>query len=102
MNPRYKKMLGIMKERDTTPVSPEKAWSLYILRCSDGTLYTGVTNNLERRIGQHNAGTASKYTRVRRPVSLVYHELCGSRTAALVRECQVKELPRKAKLRLIA
>ncbi len=102
MKTRYKQMLKVMQAKGETPApGPEKTWSLYILECSDGSLYTGVTNDLERRVGQHNAGTASKYTRTRLPVSLVYHEQCGSRTAALVGECRVKEMSRKQKVRLI-
>ncbi len=102
MKTRYKRMLSVMKvKEELAPAVVDKLWSLYILECSDGSLYTGVTNDLERRVEQHNAGTASKYTRVRRPVVLVYHEVCGTRTAALVRECRVKELPRKEKVKLI-
>jgi len=76
------------------------SWFLYILECSDGTLYTGITKDLERRLAQHNAGTASRYTRVRRPVKFVYTDVCENRTAALVRECEVKEKSRDDKLKL--
>ena len=65
-------------------------WFVYILECSDGSLYTGITNNIESRMQQHNEGTASRYTRSRRPVELRYHESCESRSAALIRECAVK------------
>ncbi len=78
------------------------AWFLYILECNDGTLYTGITKDLSRRMEQHNTGRASKYTRVRRPVRLVYQEACRSRTHALIRECEVKELPRHKKLDLFS
>lgn len=88
-----------MKEDEA--ISSPASWFLYILECSDGSLYTGVTKNIERRLAQHNAGTASKYTRVRRPVTLKYIEECGTRAQALVRECGVKELPRSDKLDLI-
>ncbi len=87
------------KEKPGSAVSHEP-WFLYILECSDGTLYTGITKNLERRFAQHNAGTASRYTRVRRPVKFVYNELCSTRTSALVRECEVKEMTREEKMRL--
>jgi putative endonuclease len=98
---KYKTMLAGMQknEKPGSAASPEQ-WFLYILECSDGTLYTGITKNLERRFAQHNAGTASRYTRVRRPVKCVYNEPCDTRTAALVRECEVKEMTRGEKMRL--
>lgn len=74
---------------------------LYILECSDGTFYTGITNNLERRLLQHNAGSAARYTRGRCPVILRYRESCSGRSQALVREARVKRLSRDAKLRLM-
>ena len=77
------------------------AWVLYILECSDGTFYTGITNNMERRLQQHNAGSAARYTRGRRPVTLRYHEPCGGRSQALVREAAVKRLARGEKQRLM-
>jgi len=75
---------------------------VYLLRCRDGSLYCGWTNDLARRVGRHNAGTAAAYTRSRRPVALVWHEECGDRGAALAREYQVKRLARRDKLRLVA
>ncbi|MBN1869007.1 MAG: GIY-YIG nuclease family protein [Candidatus Omnitrophica bacterium] len=80
---------------------PGQPWFLYILRCQDDTFYTGVTKDLERRLKMHNEGKASRYTRVRRPVTLIYHEDCASRAQALVLECQVKALSREEKARLI-
>ena len=77
-------------------------WFLYILRCQDGSFYTGVTNDIERRVKMHNSGRASRYTRSRRPVELLYQETCGSRTQALVRECFVKTYTRQQKEKLIA
>lgn len=77
------------------------AWVLYILECSDGTFYTGITNNIERRLDQHNAGRAARYTRGRRPVTLRYREPCAGRSQALVREAAIKRLARHAKLRLM-
>lgn len=77
-------------------------WSCYILRCADDTLYTGISNDPERRLAAHNAGTAAKYTRARRPVEMVYLQECGDRPAALKRELQIKSLRRQDKLLLIA
>jgi predicted GIY-YIG superfamily endonuclease len=76
---------------------PSRRWYLYVLKCSDGTLYTGITNNLSRRIEQHNAGKASRYTRSRRPVKLVFQEPCRGRSSALKKECALKSLSRKEK-----
>ncbi|MCI5500053.1 MAG: GIY-YIG nuclease family protein [Clostridiales bacterium] len=73
----------------------------YILRCADGTLYTGWTNDLEKRLAAHNAGTGAKYTRPRRPVTLVYHEVFETKEAAMRREWEIKHLSRLQKLRLI-
>ena len=78
------------------------SWHVYMLRCADGSLYTGITNDLARRLAAHRAGTASRYTRSRRPVRLVYRERRRSRSAALKREAAIKRLPRAAKLRIIA
>ena len=77
-------------------------WWVYILRCADGTLYTGATNDLDRRLPAHNAGRGAKYTRARRPVALVYREEAADKSAALQREAALKKLARAAKLRLIA
>ncbi len=73
------------------------AWQLYILKCSDNTLYTGITNDLSRRLAQHNNGTASRYTRSRLPVKLIYHEKCRGRSSALKKEYAVKQFSRKEK-----
>ena len=73
----------------------------YILRCADGTLYTGWTNNLEKRLAAHNAGTAAKYTRPRRPVTMVYYETFATKEAAMRREWEIKHLTRAQKLQLI-
>ena len=73
----------------------------YILRCADGTLYTGWTNDLERRLAAHNAGKGSKYTCSRRPVELVYREEWGTKEQAMSRERQIKRLTRPEKLALI-
>lgn len=76
-------------------------WLVYILRCADDTLYTGITNDLIRRCDQHNAGTASRYTRSRLPVVLVYQETQAIRSLALKRELAIKALPRRQKELLI-
>lgn len=73
----------------------------YILRCADGTLYTGWTNDLERRLAAHNAGKGSKYTCFRRPVELVYREERETKEQAMSRERQIKRLTRSEKLALI-
>ena len=74
----------------------------YILRCADGTLYTGWTNDLEKRLAAHNAGKASKYTRVRLPVELTYFEVFETKAEAMRREVLIKQLSRPEKLNLIA
>ncbi len=76
---------------------PVKSWYLYIIKCCDGTLYTGITNDLGRRIEQHNAGKASKYTRFRVPVRLIYKEACRGKPGALRKELRIKGLSRKEK-----
>jgi len=76
-------------------------WFVYILRCADGSLYTGITNDLQRRCRQHNEGKASRYTRCRRPTRLVYHEVVADRSEALRREAAIKALTRREKLCLI-
>lgn len=74
---------------------------VYMLRCADGSLYTGWTTDLERRLNQHNQGTASKYTRARLPVTMVYHQEVDSRSEALKREWAIKKLSRSEKERLL-
>ena len=74
---------------------------VYMLRCKDGSLYTGWTNDLEHRLAMHNSGRGAKYTRGRGPLELVYSEACGTRGDALRREAAIKRLPRAKKLRLI-
>lgn len=76
-------------------------WWVYVVRCADGTLYTGVATDVPRRLAQHNAGTASKYTRSRRPVELVFRKAAKGRGAALRRELAIKRLSRREKLKLI-
>ena len=76
-------------------------WWVYLLRCTDGSLYTGITTDIERRLIQHNAGTASKYTRSRRPVEMVYSKSFPNHGAALRREAAIKALTRNDKQELI-
>ncbi len=79
-----------------------KTWWVYMLECADGSLYTGITNDLEKRIDEHNYGqAAAKYTRARRPVKLVYHEPQPDRSQASKREIAIKQLSRREKLLLI-
>lgn len=79
----------------------ETIWYLYILRCKDNTLYTGITTNVEKRLQQHRSGKGAKYTRGRAPLELVYQEVCKNHTEALKREAFVKKLTRKDKEALI-
>ena len=74
---------------------------VYMLRCRDGSLYTGWTNDLEKRLKAHNSGVASKYTRARLPAELVYFEEWESKEAAMSREWHIKQLTREEKLKLI-
>jgi putative endonuclease len=76
-------------------------WFCYLLQCADGSLYTGITPALERRVRRHNDGSASKYTRARRPVRLVWAEAWPDRSAASRREAALKRLPRAAKCALL-
>ncbi len=80
-----------------TDTPPEKPWYVYIVECRDGSLYTGITNDIARRIEQHNEGTASRYTRSRRPVVLRHAEPAGDRSQALIRECAVKLMNQREK-----
>ena len=73
----------------------------YILKCADNTLYTGWTNNLEKRIQSHNSGKGSKYTRMRCPVELVYYECFQTKHEALIRESAIKQMTRAKKQALI-
>ena len=79
----------------------EKVNYTYMVKCKDGTLYTGWTNNLEKRLMDHNAGKGAKYTKSRRPVELVYHEFYETKEEAMRREYAIKRMSRKEKLQLI-
>ena len=76
-------------------------WYLYILRCRDGTLYTGITTDVEKRLEAHRSGKGAKYNRGRSPLELVYQEECGEHSAALRREHEIKSLSREEKLKLL-
>ena len=80
---------------------PGDPWFVYILRCADGSLYTGITKEVNRRCQQHNNGTASRYTRSRRPTKLVWQEAHPSRSSALKREAAIKAMTRREKMALI-
>lgn len=76
-------------------------YSVYIVQCADGTLYTGISNDVTHRIQMHNAGKGAKYTKTRRPVQLKYQEVVGNRSQASKREWQIKQLTRQQKWQLI-
>lgn len=76
-------------------------WTVYMLRCADGTLYTGITNDLEARLAKHLAGTGAKYTRGRGPFTVLLTEPHGSQSDALKRERQIKSLSKAQKLNLL-
>ena len=81
------------------PAAPVQSapWFVYILRCADDTLYTGITTDVERRLAAHNAGRGAKYTRCRRPVAAIYTEQCAGHAEALRRERFIKRLSRREK-----
>ncbi|HJW09214.1 MAG TPA: GIY-YIG nuclease family protein [Holophagaceae bacterium] len=76
-------------------------WSVYLLRCGDGTLYCGIAKDVAARLEQHRTGKGARYTKGRSPLELVYLEACDSRPAALRREAAIKRLDRAAKLELM-
>jgi UV DNA damage endonuclease len=88
-------------QRDLGVFKADSTWYVYLIRCADDSIYTGITNNLQRRLEQHNAGVASRYTRSRLPVELVYSEPQLSHSDALRREIAIKEYSRKQKESLI-
>jgi len=79
------------------------AWTVYILRCADGSLYTGITRDVNRRVKEHNSNVllAARYTRARRPVALVYQEPAATRSAASKREYRIKQMSRRHKQKLV-
>ena len=76
-------------------------WYLYILRCGDGTFYTGITTDVDKRLEAHRSGRGAKYTRGRAPLEVIYRECCGTHSDALKREMAVKRLSREEKQALI-
>ena len=78
------------------------SWTVYILKCIDETLYTGITTDVERRISEHESGKGARYTRGRKPFQLVYKEFCENRAKASQRELEIKALSRGKKIALIA
>ncbi len=79
----------------------DEPWHVYIVECADGSFYTGVARNLDKRLADHNAGAGAKYTRGRLPVELAYAEAADDRSSAQQREAAIKKLSRSAKLLLI-
>lgn len=77
-------------------------WYVYIVKCSDDSLYTGISNDIDARVAAHNLGKGAKYTGARRPVALVYSEAVADRSAALRRELQIKSLKAAAKRALVS
>ena len=88
-----------MPKKDRKPSA--EAWFVYMVRCAGGSLYTGIAKDVIRRCRQHNAGTASRYTRSRLPVKLLYQESLASRSLALKRDAAIKALSRQEKLAMI-
>ena len=89
------------KDRKPKPKPSGDRWLVYIVRCADGSLYTGISKDVKRRCQQHNAGTASRYTRSRRPVKLVWQEIQQTHRSALKRELAIKAMSRPEKLAMI-
>ena len=76
-------------------------WQIYIIECKDDKLYTGITNNLNRRLSEHNSGHGGRFTKFRRPVKLVYHQEVSNKSEALRREIEIKKFARSEKLNLV-
>lgn len=89
------------EEQNASAITQQQSWLVYILECNDGSFYTGITNELERRLRQHNNGSASRCTRSRLPVKVIYQECCASRSQALSREMAIKSLTRAGKQKLM-
>jgi predicted GIY-YIG superfamily endonuclease len=91
-----------MLKKRLKPRKPSREiWFVYMVRCRDGTLYTGITKDVSRRCQQHNEGTASRYTRSRRPIKLIYHEVRPTQSSALKREAAIKAMTRREKLEIL-
>tara|TARA_B110000444_G_scaffold44942_1_gene40846 strand:- start:8690 stop:8992 length:303 start_codon:yes stop_codon:yes gene_type:complete len=81
--------------------SKQQSWFVYILLCSDNTLYTGITNNIDKRLEDHQRGVGAKYTKGRSPISLLFKEKHPNRSSASKRESEIKSLTKKQKLTLL-
>src|SRR5579871_2479740 len=90
-----------INDRKPTSTPSDDPWIVYIVRCADGSLYTGIAKDVKRRCQQHNDGKASRYTRSRCPTKLVWHEAQPSRSSALKREAAIKAMARRTKLAMI-
>lgn len=90
-----------MDDTSGSPHGPEANWCVYMVRCADDSLYTGIAKDVSARVERHNAGQGAKYTRSRRPVRLVYREPHPDRASALKREHAIKQLSAEEKLRLV-
>ena len=95
VNAKYLRMIQGMKKKG------RKEWTVYILRCGDGSLYTGIAKDVQARVNQHREGRGAAYTRSRLPVTLLYQENGLTRSKALIREAQIKAMPRSKKEEII-
>ena len=91
METKYLRMIQGMKRRG------RKEWTVYILRCRDGSLYTGIAKDVQARVKQHSEGRGAAYTRTRLPVALLYQQACLTHSQALIREAKIKAMPRSKK-----
>jgi len=96
MEAKYLRMIQRMKKTE------RKDWNVYILRCGDGSLYTGIAKDVQARLKQHSEGRGATYTRSRLPVTLLYQENGLNRSEALIREAQIKTMPRSKKSEMIS
>lgn len=95
MEPKYLRMIQKIKP------GGERSWAVYVLRCGDGSLYTGIAKDLEARLKRHQSGKGAAYTRTHLPVEIVYREMNLTRSEALIREARLKRLPKLKKEQLI-
>jgi predicted GIY-YIG superfamily endonuclease len=92
---KYRRMIQGMKNQG------RKEWAVYILRCGDGSLYTGIAKDVQARLKQHSEGRGAAYTRTRLPIALLYQQPCLTHSQALIREAQIKAMPRSKKEEII-
>lgn len=92
---------GMLRKQKKAGKKRAEKWFLYMLKCADATLYTGIAKDIDNRFKVHSSGKGARYTRARLPVEIVYRETCKSRTDALVREFKVKKLGPKRKRALV-